>query len=258
VEFTAIVDLAKGFLEGSSSADTSAPETPWKTSEAVVSVKSSCVCCDPSLTGTLNQASTPAATLSFSLGIVDPLYEVCARCRDPRVRREALDLLARHPRQECMWSAWSAWKVGKFILGIEEADADATPMVASDIPADHRISEAWLDFSEKSFELAGRGRIAYRRAVPRASPRPSLNPDLFERGKSAETIFTGIAEAGTLPSAGRRTAVPPTLPSGEGSSGGTASEDSPPWIDFDATDGRKDWPLRYNHYDRYQNLWSVC
>lgn len=89
-KFAAIVDLAGAVLENSPQADTSIIEARWKTSGVFI--------------------SAPTATLSFSLGIVDPLYEVCARCRDPVLRRKALDLLARHPRQECVWSSWSAWK----------------------------------------------------------------------------------------------------------------------------------------------------
>ena len=55
-------------------ADTSVIEARWKTNGVFI--------------------SAPTATLSFSLGIVDPLYEVCARCRDPVVRRRALDLVS--------------------------------------------------------------------------------------------------------------------------------------------------------------------
>ncbi|KAK3109606.1 hypothetical protein LTR53_016957, partial [Teratosphaeriaceae sp. CCFEE 6253] len=115
-KFAAIVALAQAVLERSSQSDTSVIEARWKRSGVFI--------------------SSTAATLSFTMGIVDPLYEVCARCRDPVLRRAALDLLARHPRQECMWSSWSAWKVGKFILRLEEDGADTPVKQPSDVPAD--------------------------------------------------------------------------------------------------------------------------
>lgn len=79
-------------------------------------------------------------------------------------------MLARHPRQECIWSSYSAWKVGKFVLQHEESGVEATPRESSDIPADRRISEARFDFSDKSTEEASKGRVGYRAAVVRATP----------------------------------------------------------------------------------------
>ncbi|KAK5110877.1 hypothetical protein LTR85_000715 [Meristemomyces frigidus] len=182
-KFTAIVDLATAILEETTQADTSVIEARWKTGGGFI--------------------SAPSATLSFSLGIVDPLYEVCVRCRDPVLRRKALNLLARHPRQECMWSSWSAWKVGKFVLHLEETGAEATPRSSSDIPAERRISEAWFDFSDKSTEESSKGRVGYRAAVPRATPRYALNPGLFEDRGTSEPVFTGVVEAGTVPTTSR-------------------------------------------------------
>ena len=168
-KFAAIVNLATAVLENSKQADTSIIEARWKTSGVFI--------------------SAPTATLSFSLGIVDPLYEVCSRCRDPVLRRRALDLLARHPRQECVWSSWSAWKVGKFLMRLEEEGAETQPTQASDIPSDRRISEAWLDFSDHSTEESQKGKVAYKRAVPRASARYALNPGLFEDWNTNDTGF---------------------------------------------------------------------
>lgn len=136
--------------------------------------------------------SAPSATLSFSLGIVDPLYEVCARCRDPSLRRQALDLLARHPRQECVWSSWSAWKVGKFLMRMEEEGSPTPPKEAADVPVEKRIAEAWFDFSDQSTEEGRKGLIGYRQAMPRASARYALNPGLFE----LETEPTGFTQHG--------------------------------------------------------------
>jgi hypothetical protein len=151
--FIAILDLAEAVLE-----DGSQPESQ----QAV----------DP--------PAIPKTQLCFSLGIVDPLYEVCARCRDPVLRRRALDLLARHPRQDCMWSSWSAWKVGKYLMKLEEERSSSPPLVAGDISAENRVSEAWFDFSKFAASGDGStGRLMYKRMSTHHSPREALNPGLF-------------------------------------------------------------------------------
>ena len=126
-------------------------------------------------------ADLPKTQLCFSLGIVDPLYEVCARCRDPALRRRALNLLARHPRQDCMWSSWSAWKVGNYIMNLEEERSSSPPLVAGDISAEDRVSEAWFDFSKfaASGDNGSIGRLMYKRINAHHSPREALNPGLF-------------------------------------------------------------------------------
>lgn len=151
--FVAILDLAEAVLEdGSQTRERQAADFP----------------------------TAPKTQLCFSLGIVDPLYEVCARCRDPVLRRRALDLLARHPRQDCMWSSWSAWKVGKYLMKLEEERSSSPPLVAGDISAEDRISEAWFDFSKFAASGDGStGRLMYKRMSADHSPREALNPGLF-------------------------------------------------------------------------------
>ncbi|KAK3687056.1 hypothetical protein LTR37_019218 [Vermiconidia calcicola] len=168
-KFEAITNLAAAVLEGGQQSDTPVIEARWKTGDVFI--------------------SQPNATLSFSLGIVDPLYEVVSRCRSPTLRRRALDLLAKHPRQECVWSSWSAWKVGKFLMRLEEEGTDTQPKSSSDIPSERRISGAWIDFSDKSTEEGRRGRVGYRTSIPRASARYALNPGLFEDWNTNESGF---------------------------------------------------------------------
>lgn len=155
-KFEAITNLASAVLESSQQADTCAIEPRWETSGGSI--------------------SAPNMKMSFSLGIVDPLYEVCSRCRDPILRRRALDLLAKHPRKECVWSSWSAWKVGKFLMQLEEEGTVTPPSQSTDVPPERRISEASLDFSDDTSEQSGTGSAALKKAVPRYA----LNPGLFE------------------------------------------------------------------------------
>lgn len=208
-KFKAIVELAAAFLQNSSRSDASIIEARWKTNGLFISASS--------------------ATLSFSLGIVDPLYEVVARCRDPSLRRRALDLLASHPRQECVWSSWSAWKVGKFLMRMEEEGSPTPPQEASDIPAERRVSEAWLDFSDKSSEESAKGVVGYKKAVPRARARYALNPGLFDMGTEAHGFRPQSAGS---PRNGGYVSPPQSVPRQE--SFASDSSGDTPRIDFDA------------------------
>jgi hypothetical protein len=210
-KFEAIVDLAAAVLEDSKHSDTSTIEARWKTNGVFI--------------------SAPTATLSFSLGIVDPLYEVCSRCRDPTLRRRALELLARHPRQECVWSSWSAWKIGKYLMRMEEDGSGSQPKHSEDIPSDSRVSAAWLDFSDTSTEESRKGKIAYKKALPRATPRYALNPGLFDDWQTQETGFeddiTTISTRSNSTFAGMGSSVSPNMATAAGSLP-TASSSRPP------------------------------
>ena len=224
-KFSAIVDLATAVLENSKQIDTSIIEARWKTSGVFI--------------------SAPNATLSFSLGIVDPLYEVCARCRDPGLRRRALDLLARHPRQECVWSSWSAWKVGKFLMRLEEEGAETQPRESSDIPAERRVSEAWLDFSDQSTELPQKGKVGYKRAVPRASARYALNPGLFEDWNTRDTGFGEYTESASVRTGGSTPAAEHSFSTDDNAATAAMRPEeltAPGWIDFEAVEQMTDLP----------------
>lgn len=159
------------------------------------------------------------------------MYEVAARCRDPSLRRRALDLLASHPRQECVWSSWSAWKVGKFLMRMEEEGSPTPPQGASDIPAERRVSEAWLDFSDKRTEESRKGVVGYKKAVPRARARYALNPGLFDMGTAAHGFRPRSAES---PRNERYLSPPQSVPRQE--SFASDSSGDTPWIDFDAVE----------------------
>lgn len=162
--------------------------------------------------------TTPKTQLCFSLGIVDPLYEVCARCRDPSLRRRALDLLARHPRQDCMWSSWSAWKVGKYLMKLEEESSSSPPLTAGDISAADRVSEAWFDFSKFSASADGStGRLMYKRMNTHHTPREALNPGLFagdpsEQQAGQDVNFAHAMLGSNFLDAEMTSATGPTMP----------------------------------------------
>ncbi|PMD12882.1 hypothetical protein NA56DRAFT_756235 [Hyaloscypha hepaticicola] len=57
---------------------------------------------------------------TFDMGILPHLYFVASRCRHPLLRRKALELLRRGPRQEGIWSRDMLAGIGERIMGMEE------------------------------------------------------------------------------------------------------------------------------------------
>ncbi|KXX80910.1 Transcriptional regulatory protein moc3 [Madurella mycetomatis] len=64
-------------------------------------------------------------SFSADLGIVPPLYVVATKCRDPRIRRQAIQLLRSSARREGMWDSELTARIGMWIAEIEEADDEA-------------------------------------------------------------------------------------------------------------------------------------
>ncbi|KAB8289496.1 hypothetical protein EYC80_010657 [Monilinia laxa] len=84
---------------------------------------------------------TPSAInssrFSFDIGIVPPLHVVATKCREPNMRRKAVDLLFRSPRQEGMWDGVLSARIGRWIISCEEDGLDVpmrleTPYVQPD------------------------------------------------------------------------------------------------------------------------------
>ena len=89
-------------------------------------------------------ASTSQWTLSKpsfgpDLGIVGPLYLAVLPCRDPTVRRLAVDLLATLNRQEGAWESGLAAQIGRWIIRLEEQRAGGVVREAKDIPFAARV-----------------------------------------------------------------------------------------------------------------------
>ena len=62
----------------------------------------------------------PSATYSFELGMVAPMFMTGWKCRDPAIRRRALDLICQGPKQEALFSAQMHAKALEKIIEIEE------------------------------------------------------------------------------------------------------------------------------------------
>lgn len=61
-------------------------------------------------------------SFALDLGIVPPLFVVATKCRDRKLRREAIRLLLSSPRREGMWDSILSGRVAQWIMEIEEED----------------------------------------------------------------------------------------------------------------------------------------
>lgn len=71
-------------------------------------------------------------------------------------------------------------------MNLEEERSSSPPLVAGDISAEDRVSEAWFDFS--MFAASGdgsTGRLMYKRMDTHHNPREALNPGLFAAAADA-------------------------------------------------------------------------
>ena len=66
-------------------------------------------------------------------------------------------------------------------MNLEEERSSSPPLVAGDINAGDRVSEAWFDFSKfaANGDAGSTGRLMYKRMNTQHSPREALNPGLF-------------------------------------------------------------------------------
>lgn len=88
-------------------------------------------------------------TLDF--GLVAPLYEIARLCRDPTIRRKAINLLRAHPMREGMWDGLLAARAAEAQMELEEGMAREMLGIekvetSEDIPRDARIIVLLPDF----------------------------------------------------------------------------------------------------------------
>jgi len=73
------------------------------------------------LVASQNDTRIPRNTrFSFEVGIIAPLHVTATKCRDPVVRRQAVELLFESPRQEGMWDSVLTARIGTWIIACEE------------------------------------------------------------------------------------------------------------------------------------------
>lgn len=98
----------------------------------------------------------PLFQLDF--GVVPSLFTVAHKCRDPYLRRRAINLLYSAPRQEGVWDGVITARVGERIMMLEEKGLGEITC-AADVPDQSRVSDVNVSFDL----LARRGFIKYSR-----------------------------------------------------------------------------------------------
>lgn len=101
------------------------------------------------------------ASFALDLGIVPPLFVVATKCRDRKVRREAIRLLMSSPRREGMWDSILSGRAAQWIMEIEEerlppfnpwSSPGADPDWADAIPAEDQrvmVQEILFDLEKR-------------------------------------------------------------------------------------------------------------
>ncbi|KJZ74242.1 hypothetical protein HIM_06473 [Hirsutella minnesotensis 3608] len=87
-------------------------------------------------------------SFSADVGIVPPLFVVATKCREPNIRRQAIQLLRSSARREGMWDSELAANIGQWIMQVEEYDDQAPwgTIPSSPIPEERRIMVKSVDF----------------------------------------------------------------------------------------------------------------
>lgn len=100
----------------------------------------------------------PVFTLD-QVPIIGPLYDIARRCRDPFIRREAVRVLYKYPRQEGMYCSALAARAAERLIAVEEKAAKVQPVQnASEVPRWARVTEA-----SPTFHIEGRiANLRYR------------------------------------------------------------------------------------------------
>ncbi|KAH7319187.1 hypothetical protein BKA65DRAFT_556611 [Rhexocercosporidium sp. MPI-PUGE-AT-0058] len=78
-----------------------------------------------------DRSKGPMMRFAFDIGVIPPLYLVMIKCRDRRLRRQALHLLKEYPRREGVWDTVVTVHLGRWVIGLEEESARQMSMSLS-------------------------------------------------------------------------------------------------------------------------------
>jgi cholestenol delta-isomerase len=87
-------------------------------------------------------------SFSFELGLTIPLFSIAQRCRDPHIRRRALEALRAGPKQEGSWGYPGAVQLAEQLMLFEEQGLGAVEK-ASDIPEWRRVMSVDADVNSE-------------------------------------------------------------------------------------------------------------
>jgi len=95
------------------------------------------------------------ARFTFEVGLVPPLHVTATKCRDPTIRREAIELLLATPRQEGMWDGVLSGMIGEWIASCEEEGLSPPPLGSSQQPSVHVPPREYEAADDKGFSSPG-------------------------------------------------------------------------------------------------------
>ncbi|KAK0118179.1 hypothetical protein ONS95_012484 [Cadophora gregata] len=76
----------------------------------------------PASSSSQNVRADSRATFTTAIGIVHPLYVVAIKCRNRKLRREAIQILLSSPRREGLWDSLLCGHVAQWAMVLEEED----------------------------------------------------------------------------------------------------------------------------------------
>ncbi|KAK8136896.1 hypothetical protein PG984_004836 [Apiospora sp. TS-2023a] len=145
-----------------------------------------------------HEFTAPHIKPSFSadLGIVPPLFVVATKCRDPFVRRKAIQLLRSSSRREGMWDSELTARIGMWIAAIEEEDGGFGGF--DDAPSPHTVYSATGRSSAGSPGSLSNDSVGFSDDVP-LGPGGNARWGNNGRRESIAASVTGRTEKRTIP-----------------------------------------------------------
>ena len=104
------------------------------------------------LTNAQNNGTPPV--FQFEIGVIPPLYMAARKCRDPTLRRRAIELLRQAPKQEGLWDSAQMVVVAERIVEIEEQDLEVGHWPSEEM----RVHEVLNELQTKS-ESGSKGHV---------------------------------------------------------------------------------------------------
>ncbi|KAK5168279.1 uncharacterized protein LTR77_006848 [Saxophila tyrrhenica] len=95
---------------------------------------------------------TARRNFMLDMGIVSPLYFTALKCRDPILRRRAIQILQEHNSQEGAWDSRTMAAAASSLMFVEERGLHA-PRRAADIPETKRLYRAHYDLTKSEKRL---------------------------------------------------------------------------------------------------------
>ncbi|KAK4203827.1 hypothetical protein QBC40DRAFT_12553 [Triangularia verruculosa] len=152
--------------------------------------------CEPDIFGGHEYAARHIKpSFSADLGIVPPLYVVATKCRDPHLRRQAIQLLRSSARREGMWDSELTARIGMWIAEVEEeglfSPSDFSPSPTGSSPVQLYSPRPWTSGSS----LTPPPSATYSGGRSSTSPQPGFeyaDSPINQNGHARQSLSPGL------------------------------------------------------------------